>query len=89
MQTLFDIDPLPRPSSGLSMNAAQKRAVEHRDGPLLVIAGHAGCGAVKAAMGDFSKEPDAIRRELETLDLSPLSFDRVLNNAPLVERNVV
>src|SRR5882724_534769 len=46
--------------------------VEHLKTPLLVIAGHAGCGAVKAAMGDFSKEPDAIRRELETLDLSPL-----------------
>lgn len=30
-----------------------------------------------------------IHRRWMTLDLSPLSFDRVLNNRPLVERNVV
>ena len=30
-----------------------------------------------------------IHRRYTTLDLSPLSFDRVLNNTPLVERNVV
>ena len=30
-----------------------------------------------------------IHRRYTTLDLSPLGFDRVLNNAPLVERNVV
>jgi hypothetical protein len=30
-----------------------------------------------------------IHRRYMTLDLSPLSFDRVLHNTPLLERNVV
>src|SRR5215475_11774832 len=45
MRTLFEMDPLPR-ASGLNMNLAQKRAIEHRDGPLLVIAG-AGTGKTR------------------------------------------
>src|SRR5260370_18621044 len=68
MQTLFDIDPLPRPSSGLSMNAAQKRAVEHRDGPLLVIAG-AGTGKTRVIT-------ERIRHLLETDD--SLSGENIL-----------
>ena len=35
--------------------------------PMLVILGHSGCGAVKAAMGDFSQQPPAIRHEIETI----------------------
>src|SRR5437773_3052607 len=68
MQTLFDIDPLPRPSSGLNMNAAQKRAVEHRDGPLLVIAG-AGTGKTRVIT-------ERIRHLLETDD--SLSGENIL-----------
>lgn len=39
----------------------------HLHTPLLIIAGHSDCGAVKAAESDFSGEPDAIRAELTTL----------------------
>jgi ATP-dependent DNA helicase UvrD/PcrA len=45
MRTLFEMDPLPR-TLGLNMNPAQKRAIEHSDGPLLVIAG-AGTGKTR------------------------------------------
>src|SRR3981189_2927167 len=45
MRTLFEMDPLPR-APGLNVNPAQKRAIEHRDGPLLVIAG-AGTGKTR------------------------------------------
>lgn len=38
--------------------------------PLLIFVGHSHCGAIKAAMGDFSKVPTAIHKELKTLDVS-------------------
>jgi len=44
MATLFDMKPLAE--GGLKLNAAQKRAITHRDGPLLVIAG-AGTGKTR------------------------------------------
>ncbi len=37
MRTLFDLEPLADP--GLKLNDAQRRAITHGDGPLLVIAG--------------------------------------------------
>lgn len=42
-------------------------AVRHLRTPLLLILGHVRCGALHAAMGDFSKESSAVRRELETI----------------------
>ena len=66
--------------------------VLHLHTPILVILGHTHCGAVKAAMGDYRKETEAIRNELDHLHL-PISTDdgrgdfesRWLKN---VERNV-
>ncbi len=65
--TLFEMDPLPR-ASGLNMNPAQKRAVEHREGPLLVIAG-AGTGKTRVIT-------ERIRHLLETDD--SLSGENIL-----------
>lgn len=44
MRTLFDLEPLAEPS--LNLNEAQQRAITHRQGPLLVIAG-AGTGKTR------------------------------------------
>lgn len=41
--------------------------IEHLHTPLLLVIGHTGCGAVKAAMGDTSKLSAPIRKELEHL----------------------
>ncbi len=41
--------------------------VHHLHTPVLLIVGHVRCGAVQAAMGDYSKEPASVRRELRTL----------------------
>lgn len=43
--------------------------VEHLKTPILLIIGHSHCGAVKTAMGDYSKLSKPIKRELDTLDL--------------------
>lgn len=37
--------------------------------PVLMVLGHTRCGAVKAAMGDFSREGAALVKELESLDV--------------------
>src|SRR5262249_35437310 len=43
--------------------------VEHLRTPLMLVVGHTGCGAVKAAMGDTSKLSPAIQKELEHVHL--------------------
>ena len=43
--------------------------VHHLHTAVLMIVGHVRCGAVQAAMGDYSKEPASIRRELDTLQV--------------------
>jgi carbonic anhydrase len=43
--------------------------VEHLRTPLLLVIGHTGCGAVKAAMGDLSKLSPPIQKELEHIHL--------------------
>jgi carbonic anhydrase len=43
--------------------------IEHLNTSVLLVLGHTGCGAVKAAMGDLSKLSEPIRRELEHLEV--------------------
>lgn len=45
--------------------------VNHLHTPLVLIMGHTECGAVKAAMGDFSQESENLRTELNTLEVNP------------------
>lgn len=44
--------------------------IYHLHTPLLLIIGHVGCGAIKAALSDYAEEPVPIRRELDGLHLS-------------------
>lgn len=44
--------------------------LRHLHTPLLLIIGHVGCGAVKAAMSDYSSIEPGIRRELDGLHLA-------------------
>ncbi len=44
--------------------------VEHLQTPVLMILGHSGCGAVKAALGDISSQSEPVRLELEKLRVS-------------------
>lgn len=67
MLTLFEMEPLPR-GPALNINDAQKRAIEHRDGPLLVIAG-AGTGKTRVIT-------ERIRHLLESND--SLSGENIL-----------
>lgn len=43
--------------------------VHHLHTPVLLIIGHVRCGAVQAAMADYSKESASIKRELDTLTI--------------------
>lgn len=45
--------------------------VDHLKTQLLLVVGHSGCGAVKAAMQDYSKESEHLKAELETLNINP------------------
>lgn len=44
--------------------------VTHLNTPLLIIVGHTRCGAIKAAMDDYSNEDTALRKEIDSLSLS-------------------
>lgn len=66
--------------------------VRHLPTKILLVMGHSSCGAVKAAMGDYSGETPGIKAELDTLlpvvqsDTSSGNFD--LRWAKNVELNV-
>lgn len=44
--------------------------VHHLHTPLLLIVGHSRCGAVKAALSNYTEESSSIRKELDSLSLS-------------------
>lgn len=44
--------------------------VHHLHTPLLMFVGHSACGAIKAALGDYSKESAAIKRELNDIHIA-------------------
>lgn len=44
--------------------------IDHLHTPVLLIMGHSRCGAVKAAMSDYSAEISSIRKEVSTLSSS-------------------
>lgn len=56
----------------------------HLHTPLLIVAGHSDCGAIKAALSDFSAEPFPIRRELYALKSTLASIQKTLK-VPLSE----
>lgn len=54
--------------------------VRHLNTPLLIIVGHSRCGAIKAALGDYSSEGPHIIAELDTL--SPAIRHASLSGTP-------
>ena len=59
-----------------NLQGSVEYGIEHLHTPLLLVVGHTGCGAVKAAMGDISKLSEPIRRELEHLRVPKASPDK-------------
>lgn len=57
--------------------------VHHLHSPVLMFVGHSRCGAIAAVSGNYTKESEAIRRELDTINISSN-----LNNMDGVQANV-
>lgn len=53
-----------------SSEGSVEYGVRHLHTPLLLVIGHVGCGAVKAALSDYGEESPPIRHELDGLHLS-------------------
>lgn len=52
-----------------SAEGSVEYGINHLHTPVLLIIGHSHCGAIKAALGDYSQESAAIRQELDHLHL--------------------
>lgn len=52
-----------------SAEGSVEYGIHHLHTPVLLIIGHSHCGAIQAALGDYSKESKAIRQELDNLHL--------------------
>jgi carbonic anhydrase len=57
--------------------------VHHLHTPILMFLGHSRCGAIAAVSGNYSKESEAIKRELDTITIA-----KELNNIEGVRANV-
>lgn len=53
-----------------SAGGSVEYGIRHLHTPLLLVAGHVRCGAVKAALDDYEDEDPPVRRELDGLALS-------------------
>jgi carbonic anhydrase len=53
-----------------SNSGSVEYGVKHLHTPLLLIVGHSRCGAIKAALGNYSTEGANVIRELDTLSLA-------------------
>jgi carbonic anhydrase len=45
--------------------------VDYLHTPIVIVIGHSGCGAIKAAMGDYRGKSPSLKAELITLELDP------------------
>ena len=61
--------------------ASIEYGVEHLNTPLLLIIGHTGCGAVKAASGDTSKLSKTLQAQLKTLQIPRAASGKNENQA--------
>lgn len=52
-----------------SAEGSVEYGINHLHTPVLLIIGHSHCGAIKAALSDYSQESSAIRQELDHLHL--------------------
>ena len=60
----------------------------HLRTPIMIVAGHSDCGAIKAASSDYSGEPGAIVKELDNVKRSLeeiQSGEQILSEEPLVK----
>ncbi|MCX8147133.1 MAG: carbonic anhydrase [Candidatus Woesearchaeota archaeon] len=65
--------------------------VLHLKTPPLMIVGHTGCGAIKASLGDYSKETIGIRKELDSLKKTReghFNGEELLKEARYSQKNV-
>ena len=62
--------------------------VRHLHTPVLFIIGHSSCGAVEAAMSDYSKIEPSIKSELETIKVMGNNPDDAVEVRKSVEANV-
>ena len=62
--------------------------VHHLHTPLLMLDGHSMCGAVKVAMGDYSKMAPAIKRDLDSIHVSAGNSEDSISVMHAVEENV-